>query len=174
MTPSPRIISPTCDKQHSPRPRWWTRSVVDPAANEAELVADLLDDAIRVELELEHDSGLVVVQAVECDGAGVGGAARRVPGDPLVGMLLGDLRVPLTPDATDVGHPAQMRLVDLGDRLDAVHEAWEILELGPLVVGGANRNLDVDRFLDGAHRANTSWVGGEACANHGLLPTANS
>lgn len=79
-----------------------TEITLGPTADEAELVADLLGDAFRVELELEHDAGLVVVHAVERDGAGVGGAVRRVPGDPLVGMLLGDLRVPLTPDAANV------------------------------------------------------------------------
>ena len=37
----------------------------------------------------------VVVEAVEGDHAGVLGAVGRVPGDALVGRLLGDLRVEL-------------------------------------------------------------------------------
>jgi hypothetical protein len=37
-----------------------------------------------------------------------------------------------------------MGVVDLFDLLDTLHEARELLELGPLVVGLANRDLDLD------------------------------
>ena len=58
------------------------------------------------------------------------------PGDALVGVLLGDLGVPLLALAADLGDPVQVRVVDLLDLLDALHEARELLELRPLVVGG--------------------------------------
>jgi hypothetical protein len=83
--------------------------------------------------------------------AGVVLAVGVAPGDALVGPLLGDLGLPLVPRATERGDPAYMRVVELRDLLDAVHEARELLELGPLVVDRAQRRLDLDRLLDRRH-----------------------
>ena len=78
-------------------------------------------------------------------------ARSRPPGDLLIGNLLDDLGPPLAARAADVGDPAQVRVVDLPDRLDAIHELRELLELRPLVVGRAHRDDDVDRFFDRFH-----------------------
>ncbi len=50
--------------------------------------------------------------------------------------------------AGDLGLPAEVRVVDLVHVLDALHELRELLELRPLVVGGPDRNVDVDGLLD--------------------------
>ena len=119
--------------------------------DEAELVAGLLDDALGLEVHLQHDPRAFVVEAVERDDAGVRRAVGRPPGDALVGVLLGDLGVPLAATAADLGHPVQLGVVDLPDLLDALHELRELLELRPLVVRGAYRDIDVDRLLDPGH-----------------------
>ena len=83
------------------------------ALDDAELVADLLDDAVRVELELQHHLGGGVVEVVEGHHAGVVGPVGGAPRHPLVGELLGDLGVPLPAHAADVGHPVQVGVVEL-------------------------------------------------------------
>ena len=75
-----------------------------------------------------------LVDLLEDHAAGVVVAVERTPGDDLVRALLGDLGVPLMALAADLGDPVEMRVVGLRDRLDALHEAWELLELRPLVV----------------------------------------
>jgi hypothetical protein len=47
--------------------------------------------------------------------------------------------------------PVRMRVVELADLLDALHELGELLELRPLVVRGADGDLDVDGLLDVGH-----------------------
>ena len=66
-------------------------------------------------------------------------------------MLLGDLGIPLALDSADVGDPVQMGVVDLANLLHALHELREGLELGPLVVGRADRDVDLDGLLNGGH-----------------------
>ena len=69
--------------------------------------ADLLDDALGLPVELDRHAGLGVVEPVERDDAGVLGlAAGAGPGDPLVGVLLGDLGVELALDAADLSPSA--------------------------------------------------------------------
>jgi hypothetical protein len=51
-----------------------------------------------------------------------------------------------------VAPPVQMLVVELTHLVDVLHEARELLELRPLVVGGANRHLELDRLLDLRHR----------------------
>src|SRR5207237_2525860 len=85
-------------------------------------------------------------------------AARARPGDPLVGGLLGDLRVPLLALAADLGDPVQVGVIELGDRLDGIHELREVLELGPLVVGDLDGDIDLDRTLDSAHGVTSRQV----------------
>jgi hypothetical protein len=46
-----------------------------------------------------------------------------------------------------------MGVIGLGDGLHPLHEAREVLELRPLVVRGADRDLDVDALDHGSHGA---------------------
>src|SRR5262245_6946636 len=57
-------------------------------------VADVLRDALRHVVELKHHATRVVLDPVERHDAGVAGASRAPPCDPLVGDLLDDLGVP--------------------------------------------------------------------------------
>src|SRR5262245_6814706 len=75
-------------------------------------------------------------------------ARRAVPGYARVRDLLRDRRFPRLLLAADLGAPVQPAVVELADFPHAFHEARKLLELGPLVVRGANRNRDVDRLLD--------------------------
>src|SRR5918995_1072268 len=61
----------------------------------AERAADRLDDPFRLEIHLHHDLAALVLEPVECDDPRVVLAVHRTPRDALVGMLLGDLRLPL-------------------------------------------------------------------------------
>jgi len=74
---------------------------------------DGLDRALRLGIELQGDSRVVVVQAVKGHGTGVASAGGAMPGDSVVGMLLGDLRVPLLLVAGDLGDPVKVRVVPL-------------------------------------------------------------
>src|SRR4029453_6334684 len=125
--------------------------VVHPARDAADRVAHVLHHALRVVLDLQHHAGLLIGEAVEGDHARVLRARRALPRHTLVGPLLGDLGGPVLLLAADVGVPAQSPIIQLGDRGDALHEARELLELGPLVVRGAYRHFDVDGFLDDSH-----------------------
>jgi hypothetical protein len=71
--------------------------------------------------------------------------------DLLVGPLLGDLRRPLTALAADLGDPLNVRVVELLDGLDPVHELRKLLELRPLVVRLLHWNLNLDRVLNLGH-----------------------
>src|SRR3954471_12213869 len=76
---------------------------LDLAVVEAEGGAGLLDHALRLPVDLDHDAGPGLVQPVEGDDAGVlGVAARAGPGHPLL-RVLGDLGVELPLHAVDVG-----------------------------------------------------------------------
>src|SRR5689334_14287564 len=93
---------------------------LDGAGDEAELVADRFDNALRVVLKLERDLAAVLAQVVEGHDAGVGGAAGVAPGDPLIGMLLGNPGVPLLLLAADAGAPVQPVVAHLAHFLDAL------------------------------------------------------
>src|SRR5690606_5943853 len=121
--------------------------------------AHLLHDALGRPVELDGDAGLGVVQAVERHDARVVRAGRAVPRDALVGALLGDLRVELALDAPEHRPPVRVRRAELADPLHALHVAGELLELRPLVVGGADGDVDVDRLGDGAHGATSCGCG---------------
>src|SRR5215211_502060 len=66
-----------------------------PPVGRAELVAELLLDALGHPVELHHHARAVLVELVEGHHAGVVLAVRVAPGDALLGRLLSDLRVPL-------------------------------------------------------------------------------
>src|SRR4029453_15184322 len=78
-------------------------------------------------------------------------APGRRPCPPLVGQLLGDLRVELALHAVDVRLPVGGGGVELADLAHAGHEARELLELGPLVVRGAYRHVYVNELGHGTH-----------------------
>ena len=117
----------------------------------AERGADLLRHTLRLPVHLHHHACLRVADAVEGDDAGVAFAARRVPGDAVVRMLLSDLGVPLLALTADLRSPVEVGVVDLLHLLDPLHERRELLELRPLVVRGLDRYLDVDRLFNARH-----------------------
>ena len=79
-----------------------------------------------------------------------------VPGDALVRDLLHDPSVPLLMAAADFGRPVQARVIQLTHFFHAFHEARELLELSPLIVGGAGWDVDLDRPFYGGHALRTS------------------
>src|SRR5690625_3900191 len=113
----------------------------------------LLRGVLGFPVHLDHHARLLVADAVEGDDAGVAGVAGdAAPGDPLIGVLLGDLGLELARLPAHSYYPAVAGVVDLGDGVHAVHELRKGLELGPLVIGGADRDVHLDGFLDRAHR----------------------
>ena len=122
------------------------RTLVSP-----DLLGRRLDEAFRLPGHDHLDPRPVVTKAVEPDLARVLLALDRAPRDVAVGLLVGDLRLPLLASAAKLGDPAEVSGVELRDRLDVLHELRELLELRPLVVRGLDRNLDLDRLLDLAH-----------------------
>src|SRR5690606_8064919 len=101
-----------------------------------QLVTGMFDKARRVESHLKADPGLPIVEPVEGHHASVVDSRRRLPGDSLVRVLFGDLCFELTLDACDVDGPVESPIIKLLDLFNTLHEPWELLELGPLVVGG--------------------------------------
>src|SRR3954453_1960391 len=75
-------------------------------------------------------------------------AMRHLPLDPVVGPLLGDLRLELPGEAPDLRLEPDVAVVLLGYLVEAVHELRPLLELGPGVVGILHGDRDVDRLLD--------------------------
>src|SRR5439155_9062252 len=69
---------------------------------------------------------------------------------PPVGLLLEDLRLPLRVPPADARSPVQERVVELTDLFDPLHELGEALELRPFVVGGRDRDVDLDHVRDRA------------------------
>jgi hypothetical protein len=110
-----------------------------------------IDEALGLPVELDRHAGLVLGEAVEGDDTGVGFAIGALPRDALVGHLLGDDGVEFALGSRDLHLPVRVRVVGLRDPDDAVHELGERLELGPLVIDDADRDVDVDIALDGCH-----------------------
>src|SRR5690242_3169043 len=86
---------------------------LDAQADRADRVADVLHEALRVVVDLQHDARPGVAQTMERDDAGVLGAGDAVPGDAHVGHLLIDLRFPRLVDAADLGAPQEPRVAQL-------------------------------------------------------------
>src|SRR5262245_43843733 len=104
------------------------------SADDAQGVSRLLDEALGLELHLEHHLRTVVIEPVERDDAPVLRAGGGVPRNALVGLLLADLGIPLAFHTADLSGPVNVRVVALTDRFHALHEARELFELRPLVV----------------------------------------
>src|SRR6185437_610688 len=50
-----------------------------------------------------------------------------------------------------LGLPMQMFVVDLSNLFHAFHEPGKLFKLSPLIVGGLDRNIDLDRFFYDGH-----------------------
>jgi hypothetical protein len=111
-----------------------------------EQIADTLDEAGGLPAQLERDPGVVIVDAVECHNPAVLDIALRSPRNPFVRVLLHDFGVPFPFLAGDLWLPVKMSVVKLLHLLDALHKLRELLELGPLVVDGAQRSVNVNCF----------------------------
>src|SRR6476469_9016932 len=126
---------------------------LDLPLDEAQRIARLLDDTFRLDLEFERHARPRSADRLEADAAVVLRSARRVPGDDRVGFLLADLCTPRAVDAIDLRVPREGGVVELLDAPHAVHEPWELLELGPLVIGDADGDFDIGGFDDLRHKA---------------------
>ena len=81
-----------------------------------EIACDVLHGRLALDVHLEVDARLTIADLLERDDAVVLDlAVDRLPGDPLVRPLLGDLRRPLTALAADLCDPLDMRVVELLD-----------------------------------------------------------
>src|SRR5512144_1210129 len=145
-----------------------------PALHDVPGVARLLHDALWLELQPQPDPGPGGVHRVreEHHHAVVLRAADRAPRDLLVRRLVDDLRIPLTGDAQDAGLPVQPLGVELPDLLDTLHELRKLLELGPLVVGDGDRDVDLDRLFDGGHSSSSPDPDGPVRVASYLRPPA--
>src|SRR5918993_4075994 len=122
-----------------------------PAVGSAEGGPDLLLDSLGDEVHLDHHPGVVVVEPVEGDHAGVVLAVGVPPRHTLLGPLLGDLGVPFVTGPAELCDTVKVHVVTLRDFLDALHELRELLELSPLVVHRRERCLDLDGLLNSRH-----------------------
>ncbi|OEI68806.1 hypothetical protein Cus16_1291 [Curtobacterium sp. ER1/6] len=126
--------------------------LLDGVAADAHGRAELLEEAGRLPVDLRGDAGLVVGQLVEGDHARVlDVAVLDGPRDALVRVLLGDDGAEVALLAGDLDGPVGRLVVDLDDLLDLVEEGGELLEPGPLVVGLADGDVDVDGLDDLGH-----------------------
>src|SRR5690242_18899424 len=64
----------------------------DPALQNAQFVADVLDEAVGVDVDLSCHTGVVVVEAMKGHHTGVVRSAVGLPGHPPLRVLLGDRR----------------------------------------------------------------------------------
>src|SRR6185503_574955 len=104
---------------------------LDAALEEAERIARALDRALRLGLDPERHTRLIRTSRLEEHGTGVVRAFDALPRDALIRRLVRDVGGPRLGLAGDVGRPPQGLVVDLLDRLDALHELREVLELRP-------------------------------------------
>src|SRR5678816_3129022 len=121
------------------------------AREQPERIAYVLDEALRVVSHREPHDRALVAGRFKPDRAGIRRTRGALPRDPCVGLLFGDLRIPLLFLAPHYGTPMEMRVVYLAHFLDAVHEQGKFLELRPLVVNRIYRSIDLDEFFDAFH-----------------------
>jgi hypothetical protein len=119
----------------------------------AHRVTDALDHALRLVAHLQIDPRARVGYPVKAHHPFVARPARASPGDEVIGNLFSDLGIPLFFLAGDPRPPAQVRVIQLADFKHSGHEPRELLELCPLVVGGAQGHVHLHRFGDGRHPA---------------------
>src|SRR5215208_8335430 len=141
--PGARLLTARLDELLEP-----LEVALDAPVGDAEGVTDLLLQALGHEIHLDGDARGAVVDLVERHDACVVLAVDVAPGDALLRLLLDDLRIPLVSLAAEFGDRVQPALVELRDRLNALHELREFLELRPLVVRRVDRHIDFDRLFD--------------------------
>jgi hypothetical protein len=110
-------------------------------------------------VHLQHDFACLIGEAVKRNHAGIFGSLRAFPGNPFVGPLLGDDRIPFFFFAGNLRLPVQVGAVELFDLVHAFYELRKFLKLRPLVVGGTDRDIYLDRFFDQGHTFLFSLVG---------------
>ena len=110
-----------------------------------------LEEAVRLPGQRHFDPSSLGAERLEANFTRDALAGFGAPRDDAIGLLPCDLRSPLMLLATDFGGPAEVRVVDLTDRLDVLHELRELFELRPLVVGRGHRDLDVNVFSHFSH-----------------------
>src|SRR6185369_8512390 len=152
--PRPRLVATRLDERLEP-----FHVALRATSDEPKRIADRLDRTLGLDVELEGHPSRRVGEPVERHHARVRGAFDGMPGDPLVGLLLTDLGGPALLDPGDVGRPGDVGVVQLFDLVDALHEERELLELGPLVVGDPDRDLDIHGFDDLRHDRSFSLSG---------------
>ena len=86
-------------------------------------------------------------ERLEEHGSAVRHAGGAPPRDASVRSLIRDLGIPFESLAADVRAPVKALVIELLDTFDPFHELVKGLELGPLVIGHADGNVDVDRFF---------------------------
>src|ERR1700761_3048981 len=90
---------------------------------------------------------------MESDDSRVIRTAAGVPGNALVGNLLGDFGLELAHLAAYIDPPLGMLVIYLSHCLDAFHKLGKLLELGPLVVGGGHWHIHINGFFNGRHES---------------------
>src|SRR5689334_11043689 len=108
---------------------------LDSLSNDAKGISGILDETFGVILQLQHDLGLRIRQAMKGNNAPVPRTFSARPGNTLVGNLLCDLGIPFFFFAPDFGFPMQMLVINLFYLLHTFHKTWELFKLSPLVVG---------------------------------------
>ena len=116
---------------------------------------NILDEAFRVIVHLQHDAGGIVINVVERHHTSVLGAFDTRPGDALVGRLLGYFGAPLLVNTRNFRVSVERFLIDLFDAFYAIHEQRELFELRPLIVSGIQRDIDINCILIRTHKAIT-------------------
>ena len=92
---------------------------------------------------------MIIAKAVEGHDPGVARVGGIGPRNALVRNLFSNDRAPFFRLAADLHLPVEMGVVQLCHLLHTFHEAWEFLELCPLVVGNMDGHMYIYRLLDG-------------------------
>ncbi len=124
----------------------------DFVGEDSEFVGDVFDEAVRVDVHLCCHSCVGVVQAVEGDHTCMVGPCIRFPGDAFVGVLFCDGGVEFSYLSGDFEDPMCVHVVGLSNFPYSGHEVGERFELGPLVVGGTDGDVDINGFGHGTHK----------------------
>src|SRR6185437_14896938 len=119
--------------------------------HDANHVSCLLDHPFRLILDAKVDLRFALRHRRKDDDPFILRAALAPPGNPLIGNLFGDFRLPFLLLSPDGGFPMEMLVVNLLDLLDSLHEAGEFFKLSPLVIGRTDGNIEVNGFLDDRH-----------------------
>src|SRR5690606_37813024 len=112
---------------------------------------DVLDEPLRVVLDVEVHPCRALVELVEGDDPGVARAAHALPGDPCVRFVGRHACFPLFISACDVCQPMETARSLTSHLLDPLHEGGEPFELPEQAVSLRDGNVHVDRFIECRH-----------------------